>query len=215
MQTQLASKQLRYQVPHTQPLHVPVPTVLENDQRNIEREAMRKKSKYKSKGVRVDAVNWVLSGLRPISSVGDAVIVLKAKNHSALTEVVQGRGNRTQIDVLIHALNVCEAYAIHGKGKDWLPEIKEAQDALYAMAKRGVEDERFLFRGPEMQAVNLAMEVHDAQLEQSTVQEMEKMTDFVVKQIILKKARPIISRSEHQSMQEQSSKEPVQALLPV
>ena len=38
MQTQLASKQLRYQVPHTKPLHVPVPTVLENDQRNIEGE---------------------------------------------------------------------------------------------------------------------------------------------------------------------------------
>lgn len=85
---------------------------------------MRKKSKYKPKGVRVDAVNWVLSGLRPISSVGDAVIVLKAKNHSALTEVVQGRGNRTQIDVLIHALNVCEAYAIHGKGKTGYQRLK-------------------------------------------------------------------------------------------
>jgi hypothetical protein len=38
MQAQLASQQLRYQVPHAQPLHVPVPTVLENDQRNIEGE---------------------------------------------------------------------------------------------------------------------------------------------------------------------------------
>ena len=33
------------------------------------------------------------------------------------------------------------------------------------MALRGVETEKFLFRGPEMQAVNLAMEVHDRQLE--------------------------------------------------
>ena len=40
MQTQLASQQLRYQVPHTQPLHVPVPAVLENDQRIIEGEEM-------------------------------------------------------------------------------------------------------------------------------------------------------------------------------
>jgi hypothetical protein len=176
---------------------------------------MRKKSKYKPKGIRLDALNWVLSGLKPISSVGDAIVVLKAKNHSALTEVVQGRGNRDQIDVLIHALNVCEAFARHGKGKDWLPEITEAQNALYDMAKRGVEDERFLFRGPEMQAVNLAMEVHDVQLDQSTVQELEKMTDFVVKQIILKKARPIISTIEHQNMLEQSSKGSSQVLLPV
>jgi len=164
---------------------------------------MKKKSKYKPREIRVDALNWVLAGLKPIASAGDAVIVLKAKNHSALTEVVQGRGNRDQIDVLIHALNVCEAFARHGKGKDWLPEITEAQDALYDMAKRGVENERFIFRGPEMQAVNLAMDVHDVQLEQSTVQELEKMTAFVMKQIILKKARPIVSTIEHQSMPEQ------------
>ena len=163
---------------------------------------MRKKSNYKPKGVRLDAVNWVLSGLKSVASVGDALVVLKAKNHSALTEVVQGRGNRSQIDLLIAALNMCEAYAIHGKGSDWKDEINAAQDALYDMALRGVNTEKFLFRGLEMQAVNLAMEIHDVQLEQSTVQELEKMTDFVVKQITLKKARPIVSKSEHQSMQE-------------
>jgi hypothetical protein len=86
---------------------------------------------------------------------------------------------------------MCEAYAIHGKGKDWLPEIKEAQDALYEMAKRGLENEKFLFRGPEMQAVNLAMDVHDLQLENSIVSELESMTAYVTKQIQLKKARAI------------------------
>jgi len=79
------------------------------------KQIMRKKSKYKPKGVRLDAVNWVLAGMKPVASVGDAIVVLKAKNHSALTEVVQGRGNRDQIDVLIAALNMCEAYAVHGK----------------------------------------------------------------------------------------------------
>jgi len=175
---------------------------------------MRKKSKYKPKGVRLAALNWVLSGLKPVSQVGDALIVLKAKNHSALTEVVQGRGNRDQIDVLIAALNMCEAYAVYGKGKDWLPEIREAQNAIYEMASRGLEKEKFLFRGPEMQAVNLAMEIHDAQLEQSTVKQLEEMSDFVTRQIILKRARPIISKSEHQSTQEQSRKKQGQALLP-
>jgi hypothetical protein len=165
---------------------------------------MRKRSKYKPKGVRLDALNWVLSGLKPVSEVGDALIILKAKNHSALTEVVQGRGNRDQIDVLIGALNICEAFAVHGKGCDWLPEIKEAQDALYDMALRGVNTEKFLFRGPEMQAVNLAMEIHDLQLEVATVKELEDMTDFVTKQIILKRARPIVSKQERQNTPEQT-----------
>jgi hypothetical protein len=160
---------------------------------------MRKRSKYKPKGVRLDALNWVLSGLKPVSQVGDALVTLKAKNHSALTEVVQGRGNREQIDVLIAALNMCEAYAIHGKGKDWLPEINEAQNALYDMAVRGLETEKFLFRGPEMQAVNLAMDVHDVQLEESTVKQLEDMADFVARQVILKRARPIVSKTERQS----------------
>ena len=59
---------------------------------------MRKKSIYKPKGIRIDAVNWVISGLKPIASAGDALIVLKAKNHSAMTEITQGRGNKDQID---------------------------------------------------------------------------------------------------------------------
>ena len=163
---------------------------------------MKKKSKYKPKGIRLDALNWVLSGLKPVSQVGDALLVLKAKNHSALTEVVQGRGNRDQIDVLIAALNMTEAYAIHGKGKDWLPEIKQGQDALYEMACRGIDNDKFLFRGPEMQAVNLVMDVHDAQLEQSTVKELEQMTAYVTKQIIHRRARAI-KTSERQTTQEQ------------
>jgi hypothetical protein len=164
---------------------------------------MKKKSKYKPKGIRLDALNWVLAGLKPVSSVGDAIVILKAKNHSALTEVVQGRGNRDQIDVLIAALNMCEAYAIHGKGKDWLPEINEAQNALYDMAVRGLENDKFLFRGPEMQAVNLAMDVHDVQLEESTVKQLEDMANFVAKQVILKRARAIVSKTERQSNAEQ------------
>lgn len=163
---------------------------------------MRKKSKYKPRGVRLDALNWVLAGLKPISKVGDALTVLKAKNHSALTEVVQGRGNRDQLDILIAAMNMTEAYAVHGKGKDWLPEIKEGQDALYEMACRGLESDKFVFRGPEMQAVNLAMEIHDAQLEQSTVKELEEMTAYVNKQVRSMKARPI-KTSKYQTIPEQ------------
>jgi hypothetical protein len=164
---------------------------------------MKKKSKYKPKGIRLDALNWVLSGLKPVAQVGDALLILKAKNHSALTEVVQGRGNREQIDVLIAALNMAEAYAIHGKGSDWLLEINEAQNALYEMAVRGLETDKFLFRGPEMQAVNLAMDVHDLQLETSSVKQLEDMANFVAKQVILKRARAIVSKTKRQSNAEQ------------
>lgn len=163
---------------------------------------MKKKSKYRPKGVRLDVVNWVLAGMKPISECGDALTILKSKNHSALTEVVQGRGNHDQIDILIAAMNMTEAYAVHGKGIDWMPEIRQAQDALFNMALRGVETGRFVFRGPEMQAVNLAMDIHDQQLEESSVKELEKITDYVDHQIRHKRARPI-SRTAHQNSEGQ------------
>lgn len=157
---------------------------------------MRKRSSYKPKGIRIDAVNLVISGLKPIASAGDALVTLKAKNHSALSEITQGRGNKDQIDVLIAAMNMCEAYAIHGKGIDWIPEIRQAQDAIFNMGKRGIEKNRFLFTGEEMKAINLGMDIHDAQLEESTIKELEKMIDYVTKQIRLKKARPILIKEK-------------------
>lgn len=53
---------------------------------------MRKKSKYKPKGVRLDAVNWVLAGLKPISSVGDAVVVLKQRITQHLQKLCKAEG---------------------------------------------------------------------------------------------------------------------------
>jgi hypothetical protein len=42
---------------------------------------VRKRSKYRPKPVRVDAVSWVVSGVRPLTSVGSYFIDLKIKNH--------------------------------------------------------------------------------------------------------------------------------------
>lgn len=86
---------------------------------------------------------------------------------------------------------MAEAYAVHGKGQDWIPEINQAQDALLTMARRGLEKGRFLFTGEELKIVTLAMDVHDLQLDKSTVKELERMCEYVNKQIVLGKARRI------------------------
>ena len=66
MQTQLGAEQLRYQVPHTQPLHVPVPTVLENDQRNIEGEDMTKEEALRAIKLLSAMESWAMSqGAQP------------------------------------------------------------------------------------------------------------------------------------------------------
>jgi len=176
---------------------------------------MRKRSKYRPKPIIADTMTWVRAGMKRVDEVS-ASATIKIRNHDAMNTLRLGAATRLQIDTIIDAMNIAEALAKRGFGSDWLPELQDAQDKLLGLARRGVANGfRFIVRGDELTALNMAMEIHDAQLEQSTVQELEKMTDFVMKQIILKRARPIVSTSERQSMQEQNSKGLGQVLLPV
>lgn len=153
---------------------------------------MKKRSKYKPKGVRLDTMSWVMAGLKVVSDVPDAGVMLKIKNHSAMADMVQGNATRDTVDNLIAAVNVAEALARLGVGDDWAQEIFAASDAIRDMAKRGIErDDKFLFTGPEMQAVNLLMDIHDAQLDNCTVKQMERALEMVEKEIRHKKARQI------------------------
>ena len=154
---------------------------------------MRKRSKYKPRKVFSDPVAWVINGFKPMSESGEAVS-LKIKNHSALSDITQGQGDKNKVDVLIAAMNMAEAMHIVNPalGKEYAPEIKAAQDAIYNMAKRGVVKGRFVFTGPEMQAMNTGMEVHDAQLDVCTIGELEAAIKYVYEAIKHRRARPIV-----------------------
>ena len=152
---------------------------------------MRKRSKYRPKGVIQDTVSHVLGGFRLVQHTPHAV-TLKIKNHQAMASMVAGTGNRDDIDILIAAMNVAEALAITAElGDGYRAEITAAQDALLAMSRRGLERNRFLFTGPELNAMNMGMEVHDAQLDACTVGQLEKALDFVAREIRAKRARAI------------------------
>jgi hypothetical protein len=157
-------------------------------------ENVKKKSKYKPKGVRLDAVNWVLAGMKKVGALPTAGIGLKLKNHEALDSILKGQGTRAHVDVLIHAVNMAEALIRirDDLGADWANEIRAAQDAIYTMGKRGFEKGSFAFTGPEMTALKLVMDVHDAQLDECTVKDMERALAIVAEEIRLKKCRPIV-----------------------
>jgi len=156
---------------------------------------MRKRSKYRPKGLISDPLSYVLNGMKTVGSIS-AGTDLMIKNHSCLDAIRRGEATRDDIDVVIAALNMTEALALMHIGEDWQVEIRAAQDALFAVGSRGAETGRFILRGPELKALNLGMEIHDAQLAVSTVAELEKAIDLVRKTIVSKKARPIIARKE-------------------
>ena len=156
---------------------------------------MRKRSKYKPKGVRLDNMTWVQAGLKKVDAIG-AGTTLKIRNHDAMNNLRMGTAARRDIDALIDALNVTEALANRGIGEDWKVEIRAAQDAILDLARRGVANNfRFIARGPELVALNLIMEVHDAQLEVVTVKQLETAMGDVMESLRLKKMRPIVERS--------------------
>lgn len=158
---------------------------------------MRKKSKYKPKGVRNDNMTWVMSSLKLFKEVS-AGTVLRIKNHDAMDKLRRGVADKSDMDVLIGALNMCEGYMrLRDEfGKDWSAEIRAGQDALLAVARRGLETNKFVCKAPELVAINLVLEIHDAQLEQSTVQDMERALEIVEKDQRHGKARSVKEKKD-------------------
>lgn len=154
---------------------------------------MRKRSKYRPKGVRLDVMAWVKSGMLKAADVGGGSIILntRIKNHNAVDLLRQGKADKEAMSIIIEALNVTEALAINRIGDEYRQEIKAAQDAIYACCQRAVKHSRFVLTGPELVALNTGMEVHDAQLEICTVAELEAALDYVLQQIKLKQARKL------------------------
>jgi len=155
---------------------------------------MRKRSAYRPRAVLRDPVAWVVNGFKPLTAVKDEHVRLLAKNHAAMDEMTHGRGTKAHIDVLISAVNMAEAmYRVRaGLGKDWATEIRAGQDALFNMSQRGVANgNRFLFTGPEILAVNTLLEVHDAQLSECTIAELESAIAIAKREIRAKRARVI------------------------
>ena len=153
------------------------------------------RSKYRPRPVLLNPVEHVIKGVQRVGSI-PAGTDLMIKNHSSLDAVRRGQATRDDIDVLIAALNMTEALALMRIGEDWKVEIRAAQDALFAVGSRGAETGKFILRGPELIALNLGMEIHDAQIDACTVSEMERAIDMVRKTIMSNRARPIIARKE-------------------
>jgi hypothetical protein len=137
---------------------------------------------------------FIKTGFAPVRDQEDT-ITLRMKNHAAVEEITKGRGTKSHIDTVIVAMNMTEALAMirDELGADWRDEINAAQDALFTMAQRGLAKGRFVFTGPELQAINLAMEIHDAQLDACSVDELQQAITLSKRIIRAGKARVIDS----------------------
>lgn len=72
---------------------------------------MRKRSKYRPKGVIVDTMRHVITGMQRLDDADSRhhALTLRLKNHASLEAMFKGEGTRDDIDVLIASMNVAEA----------------------------------------------------------------------------------------------------------
>ena len=153
---------------------------------------MRKRSKYKPKGVRLDPLNYVITGMTKVSAKESEYVTMHLKNMSALDSLTKGTANKGEIDIVIGVINVAEALCELGFGKEYHQLVLEASSALYDVCKRSFDiNDRFVCRGEELSAIKTGYEVHDAQMEVCTIGELEKALDLIKAVLSAKKAKVI------------------------
>ena len=142
---------------------------------------MRKRSRYRPGIVRLDNMAYVRAGLEPMTADAGQFYLLKIKSHDALDLLVHGTATRLQMELLTNISNITIALAKQGYGANWWPEIHAGEEALLALSRRGMSsDQHFVGRGYELNAVRDLIDVHDAQLDVITIQEMERAMDYVI-----------------------------------
>ena len=135
---------------------------------------MRKRSAYRPRPIRHDAHSHLINGFLPLRAATNEVMRLRVINHGALERVVSGKATRAEAVDLRNVFITARSLAEIGVGSDWLEEFKAAQMAVIALILRGEKTGRYGFTGPELTAVNLAMAVHDEQIDGCTIDVFER-----------------------------------------
>jgi hypothetical protein len=114
----------------------------------------------------------------------DKLREIQTRNHLAMVDMAQGRGTREQWNRIVGAINVANVMCEMGIGDEFRAATLAARDAMLAIGKRAVKNgDRFVFTGDELNAVNLALDCHDAQLENVRAIDIDRAADIVTHRV--------------------------------
>lgn len=151
---------------------------------------MRKKSPYKPRHVVYDTMGWVKSGMKRLVDMPSTMGDVRIANHGAMDALVKGIGDEQDSKCLANGLNMAFALCELGIGKDYRAQAGDALDALLEMTSAATgRGGRYVFTGSQIERINYALELHDAQLDICTVSDIEAAGNHVTKAIKGNKAR--------------------------
>lgn len=133
------------------------------------------------------AIQIALNNVSAVKDAGSANTTMRLVGHQAMDSLRRGQGERSHLQSMIEVANIAETLArLHNLGADWMPEIHEAQECIHAIATRGADLGRYTLKANEIKALNLLLEIHDAQLDACSVQTLGKAVEYIRQRIAKK-----------------------------
>ena len=104
-------------------------------------------------------------------------------NHGSMHALTHGVGGQAEWDELAAALYVAAILDRQVYGSAYFDAIDTALNAQVACGARLQTKGRAVYTGPEMQAVNHALDIHDEQVIQATRREMERAINTCAREL--------------------------------
>jgi hypothetical protein len=142
---------------------------------------MRKRSSYRPKARYANPVDAVIERLTPVRAHTGYLVDLKIKNHGALASLMQGKATREDISTLMAMSNMCEALVRQGVGAQFTDVMQAGFAAVRDAAQRFAAAGRVTLYAREIAALNEFIELHDAQMEVITVQDLDRALKCVIR----------------------------------
>ena len=138
---------------------------------------MRKRTKRRVYALR-DPISYAIGGVRTFRSVSASVDV-EIANHASMEALVKGEATKYDLQVLSNMVNMCIALGKQGFAEAHQQDFADAKAAIVSIVERGKKLSRVVATGPEIKALNWALEVHDAQLGVVSVSEIERANKYI------------------------------------
>jgi hypothetical protein len=139
---------------------------------------MRKRSKYRPRGVIRNPIAYVMESMTPVAKHDSYLLDLKIKNSEAMVALMRGSATKGDVDILIAMSNIVEALYQLGFGAEYKDVAINGREALLGIVHRAVTTKRFVPTAEQIKALQDLMELHDAQMDVITIKDMERALAF-------------------------------------
>jgi len=143
----------------------------------------RPTKKYRPRARFVNPLGYVIENISAVSKHDSYLIDLKIKNSQAMAALLKGAAVKDDIDKLVSMSNIVEALCAIGFGKEYAAHAVDGREAVLRIVYRAVEIHRFVPTGPEINALNMMMELHDAQMDVITLGDMDRALTYATNKI--------------------------------